>query len=203
MNYKYLFLDIDGTVVTTKSGKTFREDYHDIKLIDGVKQKVQDNINNGVEYIFGISNQAGCEAVDEVTGKPYKTVCSAILEFQQVIQLLPQLDIIYFCPNFAGTKCIKVLPGILNTIEYDNSDKIELVPFGIDGKEVEGFNRVLDKADNFRKPSYGMLTLAASEIDVISLNKENSLMIGDREEDMECAKNAGISFSWINNWLKE
>ncbi len=46
-----------------------------------------------------------------------------------------------------------------------------------------------DHLKNLRKPNTGMLDLACSKWPV---NKEKSLLIGDSESDMKCAKNFGI-----------
>jgi phosphoglycolate phosphatase-like HAD superfamily hydrolase len=36
--------------------------------------------------------------------------------------------------------------------------------------------------------------------DCCSLPLEDALMVGDRVEDEQCAKNAGINFIWANDW---
>ena len=45
-----------------------------------------------------------------------------------------------------------------------------------------------------RKPSSGMLLEAAETFDI---DLENSIMIGDKESDMEAAKEAGIQKRWL------
>jgi len=56
-----------------------------------------------------------------------------------------------------------------------------------------------------RKPDIGMLAImemeAYNEGYVIDWNK--SLFVGDRPEDEQCAKNAGIAFRHINSFLNE
>lgn len=54
--------------------------------------------------------------------------------------------------------------------------------------------------DNNRKPNPGLIN---KYIDCYNMNKENCLMVGDREEDMLCAKNAGIKFSNVNQFVKD
>lgn len=54
--------------------------------------------------------------------------------------------------------------------------------------------------DNDRKPNPGLIN---KYIDCYNMNKENCLMVGDREEDMLCAKNAGIKFSNVNQFVKD
>jgi HAD superfamily hydrolase (TIGR01662 family) len=54
--------------------------------------------------------------------------------------------------------------------------------------------------DNNRKPNPGMIN---RYIECYNIKKENCLMVGDREEDMLCAKNAGIKFIDVNEFTKE
>jgi D-glycero-D-manno-heptose 1,7-bisphosphate phosphatase len=54
-----------------------------------------------------------------------------------------------------------------------------------------------------RKPNIGML--ASIEDDVAKhgyvIDWDNSLFVGDRNEDKECAKNAGIEFRWAKDFF--
>ena len=56
-----------------------------------------------------------------------------------------------------------------------------------------------------RKPDYGMLAVA--EFDAFNsgyiIDWDNSLFVGDRPEDEECAKNANIKFTHIDQFLKD
>jgi D-glycero-D-manno-heptose 1,7-bisphosphate phosphatase len=56
-----------------------------------------------------------------------------------------------------------------------------------------------------RKPDYGMLAIAENKLlsDRIYPDWDNSLFIGDRPEDEECAKAAGIPFLHIDEFLKQ
>jgi D-glycero-D-manno-heptose 1,7-bisphosphate phosphatase len=54
-----------------------------------------------------------------------------------------------------------------------------------------------------RKPLPGMivdslLLLARTHVEKFSLRA--SLMVGDRDEDQQCAKNAGVPFQWAEDW---
>lgn len=56
--HKVLFCDLDGTLIKTKSGKTFPVDKFDWEL----RNEVIDAINNYMpDYVFIISNQGGIE----------------------------------------------------------------------------------------------------------------------------------------------
>jgi D-glycero-D-manno-heptose 1,7-bisphosphate phosphatase len=57
-----------------------------------------------------------------------------------------------------------------------------------------------------RKPMYGMLVEAecklVEEYDIFP-DWNNSLFVGDRPEDEECAKAAGIPFMWAHDFVKQ
>lgn len=56
-----------------------------------------------------------------------------------------------------------------------------------------------------RKPDIGIL--AVTEVEVwghgIIVDWDNSLFVGDRPEDQECAKNAGTRFMWADDFLEK
>ena len=56
-----VFFDLDGTIITTKDGKTFPKDKHDWKLISGVRALMLDLMNDDNTQIIIISNQGGIE----------------------------------------------------------------------------------------------------------------------------------------------
>ena len=57
-NQKVLLCDLDGTLIVTKSGKTFPEDENDWKFKEHIKASIQ---SYNPKYIFIISNQGGIE----------------------------------------------------------------------------------------------------------------------------------------------
>ena len=63
-NQKVLLCDLDGTLIVTKSGKTFPENENDWKFKPRIKEAIQEY---NPKYIFIISNQGGIEKgfVDE------------------------------------------------------------------------------------------------------------------------------------------
>ncbi len=54
--------------------------------------------------------------------------------------------------------------------------------------------------DDRRKPNPGMLLEAMSDFDV---EPDETLYVGDRPEDEEAAKNAGVAFMWTDEFFKE
>ena len=63
-NQKVLLCDLDGTLIVTKSGKTFPENEEDWEFMPRIKESIQEY---NPKYIFIISNQGGIEKgfVDE------------------------------------------------------------------------------------------------------------------------------------------
>lgn len=101
-----------------------------------------------------------------------KTLDDCIKEQMYTMQLLPQIQCINFCTTFNGSDGYRC---------YSYGDVINL-PSG----------------RNYRKPSAGMLMQFIE--DYHSLPLEEILMVGDRAEDEQCAKNAGINFIWAEDW---
>lgn len=57
---KALFLDLDGTVIVTKSGKTFAKDKDDWQFNKNVLARIEEYVDKGY-YIMIVSNQGGIE----------------------------------------------------------------------------------------------------------------------------------------------
>lgn len=192
---KVIFFDVDGTLTGTKSGATFKQDSQDIQLLEGVAEGIKYYQSQGW-IMIGISNQGGCSAINKATGKPFKTIDEVVEEMQNTFVLVPQLERIYFCPDFKGYFCYKVEKHRVE--KYDNSQEADVVPFSNYDSSVDGFEWQLDAEFNFRKPGYRMLTLALQEFDCAK--SENIWMIGDRLEDEQAASAAGINFIWADTW---
>ncbi|RUR77060.1 hypothetical protein PCC6912_40190 [Chlorogloeopsis fritschii PCC 6912] len=166
---KFLFCDIDGTLTQTISGNAFKQDSTDVKVIECADKAIAYFASQGYK-IIGISNQGGIE-------KRFKSLETTIEEMRYTLQILPQLNVIYFCPDFAGTKCYCV-----------TREEEKVHNFGAFFPEYQGF---------FRKPSSGMIDLALHVSGEVSVE---TWMVGDRTEDEGCAINAGINFVWADIW---
>lgn len=121
--------------------------------------------------IIGITNQGGV-----IAGK--KSLENCFEEQRQTLKLLPQLQMILFCTDNGDTmfrlsqKMFKIhgIPAMTNHSNY----------YG-----------------NFRKPNPGM---AVFGLKYYGETPEQVLMVGDRNEDQQCAKNADIPFMWGEDW---
>ncbi|MBD2003328.1 HAD-IIIA family hydrolase [Trichocoleus sp. FACHB-40] len=91
-----LILDMDGTVRQPLSGNKFIQRPRDQQIIEGVENAIAYFAATGWK-IVGVTNQAGV-----ASGK--KSLQSCIKEQQYTLELLPEIEEIYFCPDFDGRK---------------------------------------------------------------------------------------------------
>lgn len=177
---KLLTLDKDGTLVEPISDNTFVQSPTDQQLLPGVAEAVTRYHDAG--YMIAIaSNQGGVAA-------EHKTLDDAIAEMQFCMNLLPQINDAYFCPDLEGNECWHVEKNFAQTIEHKYS-------YGI-GELYRG---------QYRKPKPGMIYLAIDQhrpptASILQWHKENCLFVGDRPEDESAALAAGVKFMWADQW---
>ena len=92
--HKYLFADLDGTLIETISGKTFAKDKNDWKLKEDVILAIK---NYNPDFLFIVSNQGGIE-------KGFVKVHDFIEKIQSIVKVLqsyiPEAGIAYrFCAS--------------------------------------------------------------------------------------------------------
>lgn len=162
---KIFFFDLDGTLRETRSGETFINDPADQKPIAGAQEAVSYYASKDFLCI-GITNQGGVAA-----GK--KSLESAIEEQRVTLGLFPELSEIFFCHTW-GDSCYQLSHG---------------------NNEALMFSSPIAGGENIscRKPGHGMLLLAAQSLVDLS-DGDDHWMTGDRPEDEQAAKNAGINF---------
>jgi D-glycero-D-manno-heptose 1,7-bisphosphate phosphatase len=100
---KILFFDLDGTLRETISGKTFINEPHDQKAIEGTQKALAYYQEKGF-LLIGITNQGGVAA-------GHKSLESAIEEQRITLKLFPQLSEIFFCTNYSGESCWQLSDG--------------------------------------------------------------------------------------------
>lgn len=167
---KLILLDKDGTIINPKSGNKFVQTPWDQELIAGVKEAIAHYHSSGWTIAI-ISNQGGVSA-------GHKTLNNTILEMRFCLELFPEIEEAYFCPDFEGMECYRVWRN--DFIHYD-ADNYTVWEVGVRGQ--------------FRKPKPGMLKLA-QHIHV----PDECWMVGDRPEDEQAADSAGINFMWADIW---
>ncbi|MBD1845713.1 HAD-IIIA family hydrolase [Cyanobacteria bacterium FACHB-63] len=104
----------------------------------------------------------------------HKTMRECIEEQQYTLKLVPQLKEIYFCPDFEGRKCFRVTRHNVHN-----------------HSQTRWFRQ-------YRKPHPGMLKLAMVRHNHLP---EDCLYVGDRAEDEEAARRAGVAFEWAEDCI--
>jgi bifunctional polynucleotide phosphatase/kinase len=93
MNNKGLFLDMDGTLICTKSGETFPVDSDDWELIPEMVQWLKDN-HDDYDIIVIVTNQAGIKygytTTDAVEKKIYDVKQALIKELDETMMIYHQ-----------------------------------------------------------------------------------------------------------------
>lgn len=170
---KLLLLDKDGTLVTPKSGETFVQQPWDQEPLPGAKEAVSHYHQQGWKMAI-ISNQGGVE-------KGHKSLDNCILEMRFCLELFPEIEEAYFCPDFAGINCYRVWRDDL--IHYDADSYISW-EYNLRGQ--------------FRKPNPGMIQLA-QRLHV----PDETWMVGDRSEDEEAAVSVNFMAAdvWRGRWM--
>lgn len=153
--------------------------------LDGTVRKTK----SGVTFINNPYDQELISGVEEVIALYYdwtivgvtnqggvearkKTLEDCIKEQVYTMQLLPCVQCVNFCTTFNGNDAYRC---------YSDGSVIKLPP-----------------GRNYRKPSPGMVIQFIE--DYHSLPLTDILMVGDRTEDQDCAKNANIPFLWVEDW---
>lgn len=178
---KLLLLDMDGTVRQPKSSSPFITDPYDQKIIVGVKEAL-DNFKDWIK--IGVSNQGGVAA-------NHKSLKSTILEQMVTLELLLELQTIYFCPDYSGDKCYRIDRGQIEHAVLENH--VSESDFEIIEPRYSG---------HYRKPRAGMLLQAFSDFNDLEETFDKTLMVGDRTEDAEAALRANIPFMPANEWIR-
>lgn len=170
---KLLLLDLDGTVREPASGSRFIQYPYDQRVIPGAEDAIKKAHRSGVR-IIGISNQLATAELLKVRGGDYKQNLKCTIEEQlYTLKILPQIESIYFCPN-QGNSWYHVRRGEIKWV-------IDLSTF------------------EYRKPKPGLLLLAMNDA---KIERWDCLYIGDRPEDEQAAKAAGIAFLCSDLWRR-
>lgn len=148
-----LFCDLDGTLITTLTGKEFPQGCYDMKIRLDALEAI---LNYNPDFVVIVSNQGGIES-GYVNEKFFKNKISWVAS-----------NIAEFC------KC---------DVAYD-------------------YCKSMNKNDYRRKPNPGMLIGYLATITSVN-DDANILMIGDRQEDLECAKNANIPYNDIQDFINK
>lgn len=166
---KLIILDKDGTLVKSISGVKYPV-FKDQHLISGVKERILRHVETG-DILAIASNQGGIS-------KGHKSLDEAIAEFREVFELIPQIKVACFCPDYQGE--------ILHQLCSDST---------FDTLNLEDFSNFRP----FRKPDPGML-----EYLMFLFHEMYSqvLFVGDMKSDEQAATAAGVTYLDVKDWLK-
>ncbi len=164
---KILLVDCDGTIRKPKSKAKVVNIPTDQEAIPGAVEAINHYFQTDW-LIVGITNQAGVAA-------GHKSLENCIKEQQYTLELFPQIEAIYFCPDYEGQLCYCVTR---NSCEQRHSWQPGI---------------------NFRKPGDGMIFRACIDFNG-GEHPDEAWMIGDRPEDEAAACSAGINFMDADIW---
>ena len=164
--YKYLFCDLDGTLIKTASGKTFAEDATDFRIRKDVLDKIKElHQKNDLEFIAIVTNQGGIPQY--ISERDFAAKLKAIVTFIEYIT--STLVMSYYCaslepsdenrkPNvgmlvkaardfekflgqskFDKEKALMIGDASGKPGQFSDSDKKTAENFGIDYMDVEDF----------------------------------------------------------------
>jgi len=155
--YKLCIFDVDGTLVRTKSGATFRKSADDWKWLPRRLQMIHSLIDSGIIVAIA-TNQGG--------------VAFGYMKAQDILSELTRM-------------CVeaRIYPDRL------------YVCYSHPKASLDQYREDSDR----RKPGPGMLREAMSDFQI---NSEDTLMVGDRPEDEQAAKAAGVDFIHADEYFK-
>lgn len=156
MSYELIIFDVDGTLVTTKSGATFRKTADDWQWLPGRREKLQDLRASGVKLAVA-TNQGG--------------VAFGYMQAQDVTSAIVHMA------REASVSAVEIC--------YTHPKA-----------RLEEYRMESDR----RKPGPGMLQTLIHDAGV---EPQNTLMVGDREEDRLAASVAGVDFQWADTFFDE
>ena len=172
---RILFADLDGTLITTASGKTFAEDCTDFRIRKDVLDKIR--WIPGLEYVFVVTNQGGIPQY--ISEKDFETKFNSILYFMnQYLTYDITLNGVHSKPKFiAGTYCASV----------DKDDLLRKPHTGMLQKLLK--EDVIGQNVSFRKSEMLMIGDASGKPGQFS------------DSDKKCADNFGIDYLDVEDFL--
>ena len=150
-NYKILFSDLDGTLIKTKSGKTFPEDASDYEF---KKEVIEAIVKLSPTYLFIVTNQGGIGKFVQKSDFEHKL--SDIVSYLEINTGVCVVDAIYCDSEDKKNEMRKPNTGMLSKMLDSHSlnsfyDKDEMLMIG-DASGLTGQFSDSDKkcAENFK-----------------------------------------------------
>ena len=152
---KVLFIDLDGTLIKTVSGKTFPEDITDFRVQLPVLNKIAEKMPN-LSMFFIVSNQGGLNTLTDKRLFNYKIwavegICHGY--FINKLNNFSYSDNLYCCSMDKNDTYRKPNTGMLEKLCYDHNliyNKKEMIMIGDASGKPEDFSDSDKKcAENF------------------------------------------------------
>lgn len=172
---KILFADLDGTLITTASGKTFAEDCTDFRIRKDVLDKIR--WMQELEYVLVVTNQGGIP--EYISKQDFETKLDAILYFLNR----------YLCYDITDDgkhSCTKWIAGTY-CASLDKTDSMRKPNTGMLQKLLS--EEIIGQNIHFTKSEMLMIGDASGKPGQFS------------DSDKKCAENFGIDYLDVEDFL--
>lgn len=131
---KVLFIDLDGTLIKTISGKTFPEDITDFRIQLPVLDKIKETFPN-LDYFFIVTNQGGIgKFISEADfGTKIDAISDLCFFYLNERRLTMYYDYLYCASNDKDNPYRKPNTGMLEKLYYNHNlhyNKQEMIMIG-------------------------------------------------------------------------
>lgn len=124
-NHKVILCDLDGTIITTKSGKTFPVNYKDWKFKEGAEKAIK---NYNPDMLLIVTNQGGI-ARKLIKESEFRVKLQEVMDFIKGWGI-PTVDALYCATEDKNDPMRKPNPGMIEVFRqrygFENSEAIML-----------------------------------------------------------------------------
>lgn len=191
---KLAILDKDGTLVTSTNPSGFVSLPEEQVIKEGSLELVERLLELNYSLVV-VSNQGGVQYNHKTLETVFNETLYCNKLFWEALER-PVFNAFYFCPDYKGESCWKCEPWRGSATYNRNSWRFQ--PHDLKGGMLE---QEIGTAGTYRKPGGGMLRIALKEAVSLEDYVEDSLMIGDRSEDLLAAQSVKVKFAHIDEAL--
>lgn len=191
MTKKYILFDLDGTITDSSEGIT-KSVQHALKKL-GIEENDQamlrrfigPPLDESFEKFYGLDKETALKAVDYYRERYSDTGIYENVLFDGITDMLAGLKEDGFIVALATCKPEMYVPRILKYFDIDKYFDIA-VGSELEGGERRHKNQVIDEVFN------RLMAAGLTGTDSLEIIKSQSIMIGDRKDDILGAKTSGI-----------
>lgn len=188
--YELIVFDVDGTLVSPRSGKKFRENADDWMWLPNRIEKYQALRGQGIRLAIA-TNQGGPMwrlATGQTKYPSTQEIGNALKQMIMQLSWSPT-----FCdPWFISLYDQRASALVDNVAVRELKDEMH--------HYLEEFNCWIGIDSSWRKPLPGMLKAA---MHLYNMASDQTLYVGDRPEDEQAAIAAGVDFMWADQFFGE